>query len=147
MIREAAAPLGIIELGAVCARQRAINLDLFERLGGLVTASDTAPGADQQLSATACHRHAWHAELWANRAPNIAPVHAEGAFDRSVEAHRGTHEFVTDVGTYRAATDALRTGLTDLLERVDPLLDPSTTRVIQLVIADLALVAASVPRP
>ncbi|HUF96627.1 MAG TPA: hypothetical protein VMM60_00775 [Ilumatobacter sp.] len=138
MTREAAAPLGIIELGAVCARQRAINLDLFERLGNLVTASATTAGADQQLLAAACHRHAWHAELWAGRAPSIPPVHADGAFDRSVDAHRGNLEFVTDVATYHSTAAALRAELTDLLERVDPLLDPSTARTIQLVLADLA---------
>ncbi len=127
-----AAPLGIVELGDVCARHRALDLDLFEQLGALVTADTTTPGADQQLFATACHRHLEHAELWAGRAPTIPPVD----LDASVDAHRGD-VVVTDVASYRATVAALVRELESLLDRVDPLLDPSTHRTVTRVLADL----------
>ena len=133
----ATALLGIIELGSVCARQRAINLDLFEQLGALVTAGGISRGDEQQLAATACHRHAWHAELWAQRAPSIPPVQFGGAFDRTVDRYRGSLAVVAKSSDYRAAAGVLRGELTELLGRVDPLLDPSTTRTINLVLGDL----------
>lgn len=136
-MNRASAPLGIIELGSVCARQRAINLDLFEQLGALVTADGTAPGDDQQLVANACHRHAWHAELWAQRAPAIPSMQLDAAFDRSVDSHRGSLASVANAAEYSATAKLLRSELTDLLGRIDPLLDPSTTRIINLVRADL----------
>jgi hypothetical protein len=127
------APLGIIELGEVCARQRAICLDLFEQVGALVTAQNTTAGADQQNSAAACHRHAWHAELWASRAPTIPPVR----FEEGVASHRGVFPRVTDAVGYRTVIDQVRRELSTLTTRFDPLLDPSTARVIALVLADL----------
>lgn len=127
----------IIELGNVCARQRAISLDLFEQLGALVTADATPAGAEQQLFAKACHQHAWHAELWVHRAPTIPPVQGHGAFERAVAQQRGVNEPVTDAASYRSAAVALVAELTVLLGQVDPLLDPSTTRTITLVLADL----------
>lgn len=135
----AAAPIGIIELGEVCARQRAICLDLFEQLGALVTAERTSAGADQQHYAAACHRHAWHAELWSNRAPSIPAVQVDGMFERSVARYRCTNEPVTDAASYRRSTEALAEELTELRARIDPLLDPSTVRVISLVLADLSV--------
>ena len=53
--------LGIVELGDVCAAMRAHSLDLF---GSSARVTTTAPGELQRLFAEACHRHAWHAELW-----------------------------------------------------------------------------------
>lgn len=130
-------PLGIIELGALCARHRAISLDLFEQLGALVTADGMAAGADQQRYAVACHQHAWHAELWSKRAPSIPPLQLDGGFEQSVLRSRGTNQPVTDTASYRRAAEALTNELTELLARTDPLLDPSTARVISLVLADL----------
>jgi len=127
------APLGIIELGDMCARQRAISLDLFEQLGALVTADLTSAGADQQNYASRCHRHAWHAELWAQRAPTIPSVQ----FEEAVAAHRGALSAVIDAAGYQIVVDQLRLELQALSTRFDPLLDPPTARVISLVLADL----------
>jgi hypothetical protein len=136
-------PLGIIELGRLCARQRAICLDLFEQLGALIVAEATPAGADQQTYATACHRHAWHAELWAARTPTIpavgtGPVGTEAAgAEASVAPLRGALGTAVDAESYRNIIERLRRELTELRTRFDPLLDPSTDRVITLVLADL----------
>lgn len=128
-----AAPLGIVELGEVCARLRARSLDAFERCGEWVTS--TPPGELQQLLAEACHRHAWHAELWAARAPAIPPVDLE---EWTAAARRP----IADVEAYGALLDELAAELDALTSRVDPALDPSTTRTITLVRTDLTALRA-----
>ena len=129
-------PLGIVELGEVCARMRARSLDAFERCGRWVTS--TPPGELQRLLAEACHRHAWHAELWAARAPAIPPVDLEAltAAPRRPPA---------DVDAYRALLDELANELDELTPRVDPVLDPSTTRTIALVRTDVAALRDRLP--
>ena len=124
-------------------RERARTLALFEQLGTWVTT--TADPALQRLFATAAHRHAWHAQLWADRSPTIPvpPVVAEVA--TIVEAGDDTDRwaaYATSLGTLLVELGALR-------GRIDPELDPGTARVIELVGADanrLAdLVAATPP--
>jgi hypothetical protein len=129
----AAEQLGIIELGEVCNTMRARNIKLFEQLGGWV--ADTTDPALQRLFAEACHRHAWHAELWAHRAPDIRPVEV----DTSATAAPGPLVAAGERGsTYRGALDRLLADLHELLARVDVLLDPGTARTIALVTVDLA---------
>jgi hypothetical protein len=124
--------LGIVELHDVCADMRARNLELFEGLGRWVAV--TADGALQRLFAEACHRHAWHAELWQRRTPTIAvtrqpaPLRATPLDGESEDRRRDQ---------YRQAVTGLVDELAALRERVDPRLDPSTVRTIDLVVFDL----------
>jgi hypothetical protein len=128
-------PLGIVELAGVCARQQAIGLNLFEVLGGWAT--DTDDGALQRLFLTACHRHAWHAQLWGERAPAIPPVDIAVA----TAAHRASHAVLDNdidrIGWYRVQLDSLQAELAATSSRVDAVLDPSTARVVALVSSDL----------
>ncbi len=130
-------PLGIIELGTICARMRAANLDLFEALGRWAT--DGVDPTLQRLFAEAGHRHAWHAELWHRRSPAIPPVDA----DTLAESFR---EPIDDRGDRAAVYDTRLGQLIEALDaitgRVDPTLDPGTRRVIGLVRADLEEVRA-----
>jgi hypothetical protein len=122
--------LGISELGDVCDAARARNLELFTTLGGWVTS--TTDGERQRLYAEACHRHAWHAELWAARAPAIPgtstadPAPEPAAVDEE-ERHIWYAETLTNLLDQLAA----------LAERVDPELDPSTARTLRLLERDL----------
>ena len=124
--------LGIVELGAICADMRARNLELFEQLGGWVV--DTPDHNLQRLFAEGSHLHAWHAELWAQRAPIIPPVE----LDVSIAT-----EPVTDTppveraAAYHQDLDRMLADLRDLRGRVDALLDPSTVRTASLATADL----------
>ena len=125
-------PLGIIELGDVCARQRAFSLDLFRELGAWVTAADRE---HQRWFATACHRHAWHAELWAQRCPAIPPVDLGTAVNDASQARLPTEP---DADAYRSMLDEMIADLDGLAHRADADLDPATRRVTTLVRRDLA---------
>jgi len=119
----------IVELVDVCERMTAVNRRLFEVLGAWV--ADEPDPQTQRALATATHRHAWHAELWSDRRPKI-PVDTSGRIAPIPDPSGDRNEW------YRAVVDAMLTELDDLSARIDPALDPSTTRVIQLVTADLA---------
>lgn len=124
-------PLGIIELGDVCGRQRALSLDLFRELGAWVTAADIE---HQRRYATACHRHAWHAELWAERSPLIPPADLDAATSAASRTRLPEHP---DDAAYRSVLDAVLVDLDRLARRADADLDPATHRVITLVRHDL----------
>jgi hypothetical protein len=126
----------LLEVGALCARMRAASLDLFEQLGAWVL--DTPAGAQQQRWATACHRHAWHAELWARRAPTIRPFDIAAAVDGARGALGTPLAPDTRVEWYDGIVAVLVAELDQHSESVDALLDPSTARTVALVRADLA---------
>ena len=120
--------IGIVELVEVCASMSARNRWLFERLGAWV--ADEPDPTRQRWFAVATHRHAWHAELWDDRRPAI-PVDAP-------HTDRPAHGEPDDrAGWYRAELATMRSDVAELARRVDPVLDPSTQRVIDLVLADV----------
>lgn len=125
----------ITELVAVCGRLEATNVALFERLGAWV--ADESDPARQRWFAVAGHRHAWHAELWAERRPRIphdAPIGVgETSYDSDDRAE-----------WYARQVTRLQEELAQLEARIDPVLDPSTARVITLVGADLAALRSPV---
>jgi hypothetical protein len=123
----------ISEIGEVCDRMAALNQALFEVLGGWV--ADESDPQVQQWFAVATHRHAWHAELWSCRRPTIpADARADSPELPPATGDRASwyRDRLAEVGREIAAVSA----------RVDPTLDPSTARVVQLVTADLAALAA-----
>lgn len=129
--------LSLLDVAALCARMRAAELDLFEQLGSWVT--DTPPGAEQRRWAAACHRHAWHAQLWAERAPAIRPFDLAVAVAES----RGSMQPPSGdrAGWYATTLAELSVELDTAAQRIDPELDPSTVRTITLVRTDLAMMA------
>ena len=117
---------------------RAHSLALFAQIGAWV--ATTSPGELQRLFAEACHRHAWHAELWEARAPTIpTATHANVAAVCSAVTRATT--------TTRAASATARncrrsrTSFASLRSRIDPALDPSTARTIDLVGRDVVEIA------
>jgi hypothetical protein len=131
-----AGTVGIVELVEVCAAEHARSMSLFERVGGWVATTDDA--ALQRLFATAAHRHAWHAELWAGRAPAI-PVAAVAADVAAIADATGDVDRWT---AYVTALGSLDADLAALAHRVDPDLDPGTARVVSLVASDVRALAA-----
>lgn len=117
--------LGIVELVDVCRAMYERNDALFRESGAWVT--DEADPALQRWFAVGSHRHAWHAELWQDRLPQI-PLDV-GAPDAPPSTG--------GVDGYRAELNRLLADLDALESRIDPDLDPSTARVITLVRADL----------
>ena len=128
--------VGIVELGDVCVTMRLRSLDLFSVLGAWVTT--TEPGELQRLFAEACHRHAWHATLWEERTPTIrVPATAAPEFERLDPADAGESRRER----YRARLSAIEDDLRALRARIDPTLDPSTARTIDLVGRDVVELA------
>ena len=126
--------LGIIELGQICNALRARNTELFAQLGGWLV--DTPDLELQRLFAEACHRHAWHAQLWAQRTPAIPPV--ETSPDEPSTAQPPEVVAPADRATvYADAIDQLESTATATRDRLDALLDPGTARTIELVLTDL----------
>ena len=123
--------LGIIELVDICARMRARNVELFELVGGWIV--DTTDPDLQRLFAQAAHRHAWHADLWAQRMPVVAGV----VPGESLAIDRGAVVPADRVRWYRDELDDLTNELEAVLTRVDELLDPSTARTVDLVRHDV----------
>ena len=146
--------LAVVDL---CARRRAESLVLFETLGGWTRSDDsyvalTSPddpfsrgdpvaSAVRRRFASAAHRHAWHAELWAARMPLIPGV---DVLDRTATARAqiNTEDLKSGDAVSRRLVYFLRlrtivTELDDIAGGIDADLDPATTRVIDLVRTDL----------
>jgi hypothetical protein len=132
--------LGIVELGQVCSRLRSRNVDLFHQLGAWV--ATTSDGELQRLFADACHRHAWHAELWADRTPTIpvAPVDpvADAAEARRPAADTADPADAARRREYHDSIAEIAHGLAALRRRIDATLDPSTARTLDLIDVDLS---------
>ena len=136
--------LGIVELGQVCNRLRSRNVELFQQLGAWV--ATTSDGELQRLFADACHRHAWHAELWADRTPTIppvAPVTPVAPVADALEARRPAADTAdpADLARRREYHDSLAAiadELAALRRRIDATLDPSTARTLDLIDVDLS---------
>ncbi|MCB0966594.1 MAG: hypothetical protein KDB37_07130 [Ilumatobacter sp.] len=122
---ETGGTVGIVELVAICAEMRGRCRAMFRAIGQWVP-QESDPVA-QRRYAIASHRHAWHADLWDERLPKI-PVDAIGVDSVTI---------LPPDRWYPAALDEMIADLDELEARVDPMLDPSTVRVITLVRADL----------
>jgi len=130
--------LGIIELGDVCASMRARSLDLFELTGSWVFESSDA--GLQRWFAEASQRHAWHAELWAQRSPAIPPVDADALLElrrRADATDRNDDGDGERALRYRERLDELLDEVDRVDARISPELDPATVRTIALTRADL----------
>ncbi len=130
--------LGIVDLVEVCTREQARCTSLFEHLGSWVATTDDP--TLQRLFAVAAHRHAWHAELWRERTP-VIPVTAIAADVAAIsEAGDDTDRWTA----YATALGVMISELAALRDAVDPDLDPSTARVVDLVLTDARALAADV---
>jgi hypothetical protein len=130
--------IDLVDLVVLCDEQCAADLGWFVALGERVR--DEPDPHRQRWYATAAHRHAWHADLWAQRRPTVphdaahalpAPARVEVGDDLAAAYHE-------HLATQRERRARLR-------DAVDPDLDPSTRRVIALVDADLADLQAGEP--
>jgi len=132
VIEDRARHLGIVELHDICERLAARHEDLFRMLGGWV--ADTPDPAAQQLFSEACHRHAWHAELWRGRSPAIP---ADAAPDAAATATTIEPDAADRLAAYTAAIVEVSATTQEVAGRADPVLDPSTHRVASLTLTDL----------
>ncbi len=116
----------------------AVETMLFEELGRLARSSDTPVAARTPL-ATWCHRHAWHAELWATRVP-VVPHH-EFATDDGLGFVEETRTLIVDDPSV-LVTMVLPSLVADHVaahrQRIDRRVDGPTARILDLVAADYA---------
>lgn len=140
----AGAPGTIHELADLTARHRALALLLAETAGRWIVES---PEADAKPSwAAAASRHAWHAELWAERFPavlgadldlDLATTTARAELDvlaADLDAATSTTE---RLARYREVVDRTADALSDIRVALDERLDAPTARLLDLVVTDL----------
>lgn len=141
-------PDTIEQLAARAGRWIALNVLLFETLGTWARAA-TEPAAKRVL-ATWCHRHAWHADLWRDRLPDIPARPQRIDHDADVAAWIAPLErALADPGTATTTAaklailaDPLLTSMQSALDAhrmaLDERLDGPTARILDLVSIDLA---------
>jgi hypothetical protein len=137
------APAGIHELADFVARHHALALVLAEAAGTLL--ADTADPAAKPMWAAAASRHAWHAELWANRYPAVPGLDLDHATTTARDGLRPVVDELNAEGVsaderaarHHAAVDRLRDELAHARTALDDRLDAPTARLFDLILADL----------
>ena len=141
-------PDTIDDLAARASRWIALEDLLFETLGAWAR-SVTEPPV-KRLLATWCHRHAWHAELWRARLPQI-PARTDGP-DHTADVAEWIAPLrrvltAPDLATTTAAKlaivadpvlAALESALDEQRAAIDERLDGPTARILDLIGGDLA---------
>lgn len=138
--------------GQRIGRHAWIEMRLFEVLGRW-SGSVVEPQA-RALFARQSHHHAWHAELWHDLLPAlphlpaaelVAPDDAAAQLVAALGDMDGSTEPASDDGVaarldavYGVALPQLVDSYTDHLEHTTVIADGPTTRVLRLVLADLA---------
>lgn len=136
-------PLPLVDAARLIGHYSWIESRSFEVLGGWV-ATVPEPAAKLLLDEHARH-HAWHAELWWDRLPEVAGM---GPGPLTVPANPSIDGFVAAlaapaptierlVGVYRVLHPRLVTAYAAHLEAASPITDGPTIRALTLVLADV----------
>ena len=134
--------LPLLELARVVGGYRWLEGRLFEVLGGWVP---TTPDPELKVLLDAhAHQHAWHAELWLARLPELRELHpdevtapARPALAGVVDDLAGADDPVLRlVGAYRVVLPRLVTTYAAHLVRTAPVADAAVIRALRLVLAD-----------
>jgi hypothetical protein len=122
-----------------------IEMRLFEALGGWVA---TVPELDVKLRlGTHCYHHAWHAELWHKRLPELREMNPERltapandalvAFvDALTEPERPELTIEKLVGVFRVLTPRLISAYTYHLNGTSSITDAPTQRSLRFILQD-----------
>lgn len=122
-----------------------VELQLFEILGGWV---QQVPELDVKLQlGTQSYHHAWHAELWRKRLPELADVNPDDLvvpanpalatfFDALRQADGGDKTVEKLVGVYRVTIPRVVAAYSAHLDRTTKVADAPTIRVLKLVLTD-----------
>jgi hypothetical protein len=122
-----------------------IEMKLFEALGGWVA---TVPELDVKLRlGTHCYKHAWHAELWHKRLPELRemnperltqPANAEVEAFMTAVAEPGDPELTIEklVGVYRVLIPHKIAAYTYHLNNTSTITDAPTIRSLKFALAD-----------
>jgi hypothetical protein len=122
-----------------------IEMKLFEALGGWVA---TVPELDVKLRlGTHCYKHAWHAELWHKRLPELRemnperltqPANADVEAFMTAVAEPGDPELTIEklVGVYRVLIPHKIAAYTYHLNNTSTITDAPTIRSLKFALAD-----------
>jgi hypothetical protein len=122
-----------------------VEMRLFEALGGWVA---TVPELDVKMRlGTHCYKHAWHAELWHKRLPELremnpdrltAPANDEvvAFMDAVTEPEAPEQTIEKLVGTYRVLIPHKIAAYTFHLNNTSTITDAPTIRSLKLILAD-----------
>ena len=122
-----------------------IEMRLFEALGGWVA---TVPELDVKLRlGTHCYKHAWHAELWHKRLPELREMNPErltlpgndavAAFMEAVTAPTAAELTIEKlVGVYRVLIPHVIAAYTFHLNNTSSITDAPTMRSLRFALAD-----------
>jgi hypothetical protein len=136
--------LTLEEAGRLAGRHRWVEMRLFETLGGWV---QTVPELEVKLriGADAPH-HAWHAELWWERLPELAgvdrgeltaPFGAAAAVMDAVGEPGGPGQTIEKlVGVYRLVVPRIVAAYTTHLRQASTVSDGPTIRCLRLILRD-----------
>ncbi len=143
--RELPGSFSVEETAARVGQYKWIEMKLFEALGGWVA---TVPELDIKMRlGTHCYHHAWHAELWHKRLPELREMNPERltlpandgvvAFMDAV-AEPGEHDQTIEklVGVYRVLIPHKIAAYTYHLNNTSTITDAPTIRSLQFAIAD-----------
>jgi hypothetical protein len=122
-----------------------IEMRLFEALGGWVA---TVPELDVKLRlGTHCYHHAWHAELWHKRLPELREMNPERLTAPANEALVAFVDSLTEpeapeltieklVGVFRVLTPRLISAYTYHLNGTSTITDAPTQRSLRFILQD-----------
>jgi hypothetical protein len=143
--RELPGAFGVEESAARIGHYKWIEMRLFEALGGWVA---TVPELDVKLRlGTHCYHHAWHAELWHKRLPELREMNPDrltrppneemAAFvDAMTEPEAPELTIEKLVGVYRVLIPHKIAAYTYHLNNTSPITDAPTIRSLKFALGD-----------
>jgi hypothetical protein len=143
--RELPGAFSVEETARKVGNYKWIEMRLFEALGGWVA---TVPELDVKMRlGTHCYRHAWHAELWHKRLPELREMNPErltqppnDAMVEFVEAMtepEGAHQTIEKlVGVYRVLIPHKIAAYTYHLNNTSTITDAPTIRSLKFALQD-----------
>lgn len=143
--REIAGAFSVEETARRAGHYKWTEMKLFEALGGWIA---TVPELDVKMRlGTHCYKHAWHAELWHKRLPELREMNpdrltlpANDAMVRFIEAM--TEPEATDqtieklVGVYRVLIPRFIAAYTYHMNNTSEITDMPTIRTIKFILQD-----------
>ena len=144
--RELPGAFGVEESARRVGNYKWIEMRLFEALGGWVA---TVPELDVKLRlGTHCYHHAWHAELWHKRLPELREMNPDRltvppndelvAFVAALTEPEAPDETIEKlVGVYRVLIPALIAAYTYHLNNTSTITDAPTIRSLKFALQDL----------
>jgi hypothetical protein len=143
--RELPGAFSVEETAARVGQYKWVEMKLFEALGGWVA---TVPELDVKMRlGTHCYHHAWHAELWHKRLPELremnperltAPANPEVEAFMAAVTEPGEQEHTIEklVGVYRVLIPHKIAAYTYHLNNTSSITDAPTIRSLKLILQD-----------